>query len=104
MLIQCENTLPVFVGAVGADLELMQRGFSYGYTYSSTMTEEGVEIRDYSYYTRKMNTIMLPLVWQPHFYVAKRHVKIYLEAAFTVSYNFGGDYSYDDEAWSGKYD
>lgn len=97
-------SLPRFVGAVGADLELMQRGFSYGYAYSSTMTEEGVEIRDYSYYTRKMNTIMLPLVWQPHFYVAKRHVKIYLEAAFTVSYNFGGDYSYDDEAWSGKYD
>lgn len=97
-------SLPRFVGAVGADLELMQRGFSYGYTYSSTMTEEGVEIRDYSYYTRKMNTIMLPLVWQPHFYVAKRHVKIYLEAAFTVSYNFGGNYSYDDEAWSGKYD
>lgn len=97
-------SLPRFVGAVGADLELMQRGFSYGYAYSSTMTEEGVEIRDYSYYTRKMNTIMLPLVWQPHFYVAKRHMRIYLEAAFTVSYNFGGDYSYDDEAWSGKYD
>lgn len=97
-------SLPRFVGAVGVDLELMQRGFSYGYTYTSSMDEEGMEIRDYSYYNRKLNSIMMPIVWQPHFYVAKRHVRLYLEAAFTISYNFGGEYDYDDQEWSGKYD
>lgn len=97
-------SLPRFVGAVGLDLEFMQRGFSYGYAYSSSFDEEGVEQRDYYYYTRRLNSIMLPMVWQPHFYVARRHVKIYLEAAFTLSYNFGGDYSYDKDEWHGKYD
>ncbi|MBR5877853.1 MAG: outer membrane beta-barrel protein [Alistipes sp.] len=97
-------SLPRFVGAVGADLELLQRGFSYGYSYTSTLDDEGVEQRDYNYYNRKLRSIMLPLVWQPHFYVANNHLRVYLEAAFTISYNFGGDYSYSDQPWSGKYD
>ena len=36
-------SLPRFVGAVGLDLELMQRGFSYGYDYTSTMDDNGIE-------------------------------------------------------------
>ena len=28
-------SLPRYVGAVGADLEFMQRGFSFGYSYST---------------------------------------------------------------------
>ena len=97
-------SLPRFVGAVGADLELLQRGFSYGYTYKTVLDEKGNEQREYSYYTRQLNSLMMPLVWQPHFYIVNNHVRVYLEAALTFSYNFGGDYSYSDKDESGKYD
>lgn len=97
-------SLPRFVGAVGADLELLQRGFSYGYTYKTVLDEKGNEQREYSYYTRQLNSLMMPLVWQPHFYMVNNHVRVYLEAALTFSYNFGGDYSYSDKDESGKYD
>lgn len=97
-------SLPRFVGAVGADLELLQRGFSYGYTYKTVLDEKGNEQREYSYYTRQLNSLMMSLVWQPHFYMVNNHVRVYLEAALTFSYNFGGDYSYSDKDESGKYD
>ena len=97
-------SLPRYVGAVGADLEFMQRGFSFGYSYSTSMDENGMEQREYYYYTRRLNSIMLPIIWQPHVYLAKRHVRLYLEAAFTLSYNFGGDYEYDDTGKTGDYD
>ena len=97
-------SLPRFVGAVGADLELLQRGFSYGYTYRTFLDEKGNEQREYSYYTRQLNSLMMPLVWQPHFYMINNHLRVYLEAALTFSYNFGGDYSYSDKELSGKYD
>ena len=97
-------SLPRFVGAVGADLELLQRGFSYGYTYQTVIDDNGIEQRDYSYYKRQLNSIMLPMIWQPHVYLAKNHIRVYLEAAFTLSYNFGGSYEYDNKDTSGKYD
>ena len=97
-------SLPRFVGAVGLDLELMQRGFSYGYDYTSTMDDNGIEERHYKYYTRTMNTIMLPIVWQPHVYLSKNHIRAYVEAAFTLSYNFGGEWEYDNRPDHGKYD
>jgi hypothetical protein len=96
-------SLPRFVGAVGLDLEYMQRGFSYGYAYSSSMDENGMEVRDYAFYTRRLNSIMLPMVWQPHVYLANNHIRLYLEAAFTISYNFGGDYEYEDTGERGDY-
>ena len=72
-------SLPRYVGAVGVDLEYMQRGFSYGYAYSVSADEKGEEMRQYYYYTRRLNSIMLPIVWQPHVYLAKRHVRLYVE-------------------------
>lgn len=97
-------SLPRYVGAIGVDLEYMQRGFSFGYSYSATTNDKGEEIRDYNFYTRRLNSIMLPLVWQPHVYLAKHHVRLYLEAALTFSYNFGGDYEYEDTGLKGDYD
>lgn len=97
-------SLPRFVGAVGVDLEFLQRGFSYGYAYSTSIDENGMEQRDYAFYTRRLNSIMLPMVWQPHVYLAKRHLRLYLEAAFTISYNFGGDYEYEQSGETGPYD
>ncbi|MBR3775736.1 MAG: outer membrane beta-barrel protein [Alistipes sp.] len=97
-------SLPRYVGAIGVDLEYMQRGFSFGYSYSATTNDKSEEMRDYNFYTRRLNSIMLPLVWQPHVYLAKHHVRLYLEAALTFSYNFGGDYEYEDTGLKGDYD
>lgn len=97
-------SLPRGIGAVGLDLEFMERGFTYGYAYSITMGDNGEELREYAYYTRRLNSIMLPIVWQPHLYLAKRHIRLYLDAALTLSYNFGGGYEYSNNDQKGPYD
>ena len=80
-------SLPRFVGGVGIDLDWMQRGFSYA-PYASIYEDK----KDYKYYRRNVNTIMLPVVWQPHVYMFKNHLRIYLEAAVTFSYNFASSF------------
>lgn len=93
-----------YVGCFGIDLELLQSAFSYA-PYAS-ITEEDEQML---YYSRRLNTISVPIVWQPHLYI-KRRVRIFLEAAATFSYRFGGSYEneiardYDRaENWKGDY-
>ena len=99
---------PRFVGAVGFDLEYLERGFKFGYTYRPEYKGEGdnrKEIRHYKFYTRNINSIMLPFVWQPHIYAAKNRLRIYIEAAFVLSYNISSRYSYQNDAYpAGKYE
>lgn len=90
---------PRFVGTFGIDLEWMQRGFSYA-PYASTTDNK----KDYKYYTRRLNTIMLPIVWQPHVYVFRNHMRIYIEAAATFCYNFASTYDNEIEGMSGRYE
>ncbi len=95
---------PRFVGAVGVDLEYLERGFNLGYTYTSEFVDDK-EIRHYQYYTRRINTIMLPLVWQPHIYAAKNRLRIFIEAAFVLSYNVSSSYEYENDRYpAGKYE
>ena len=80
-------SMPRFLACFGIDVELLQRGFSfapYPYLYDN--------IEDYKYYTRKLNSIMVPLIWQPHFYLFKKHLRVYLEAAPTFSFNFSSTF------------
>lgn len=99
---------PRFVGAVGLDLEYLERGFSLGYTYTSEWVGEGEdrhEVRHYRYYDREISSVMLPFVWQPHIYLAKNHLRVYIEAAFVLSYNISSDYEYKDNRYpAGKYE
>lgn len=94
-----------FVGCVGADLELLQHAFSYA-PYAST-AEEGEAL---VYYTRRLNSVTVPIVWQPYFYLANRHIRVFLEAAVTFSYRFGSTYQNDvahelgAEDWKGDYE
>lgn len=95
---------PRFVGAVGIDLEYLERGFSVGYAYTSSFVDDK-EVRTYKYYTRNVNSLMLPIVWQPHVYAAKNRIRIFLEAAFVLSFNISSDYSYQDDRYpAGKYE
>ena len=74
-----------FVGAFGVDLEFQQQAFSFA-TNASQVDER--ETANYLYYTRRINSMVLPVVWQPHVYLLRNHVRVYLEAAATFFYNF----------------
>ncbi len=80
-------SLPRFVGGFGIDLEWIERGFSYA-PYASIYEDK----KEYKYYTRRINTLMMPIVWQPHAYLFKNHLRVYLEAALTLSYNFSSSF------------
>ncbi len=71
-----------FVGGVGADLEFQQTGFSF-----ATNASQVEEPSEYLYYTRRISSIVLPIVWQPHFYMLRNRLRVYIEAAATFSYN-----------------
>ena len=95
---------PRFVGCVGVDLEFLERGFSHGYAYTSEIKDDK-EIRTYQYYTRNINSLMLPIVWQPHFYLAQNRLRLYIEAAFVLSFNISANYSYENDRFpAGKYE
>ena len=100
---------PRFVGAVGLDLDFVQRGFSYAY-YDNPETiidDYGNQkiIHHYEYYTRRVNSLMLPFVWQPHVYAARNHLRLYLEAAVVFSYNISSTYEYQNDRFpGGKYE
>lgn len=100
---------PRFVGAIGFDLDYVQRGFSFAYYDDPEITvdEFGNQktIHHYEYYTRRINSLMLPFVWQPHVYAARNHLRLYLEAAIVFSYNISSSYEYQGDRFpGGKYE
>ncbi|MEG2060238.1 MAG: outer membrane beta-barrel protein [Alistipes sp.] len=84
-----------FVGGFGVDLEFMQQGFSFAQNASQVEDK-----KDFIYYTRHVNSIMLPIVWQPHFYLIHNHLRVYFEAAATFSYNLSSTYE-NEQAHAG---
>ena len=95
---------PRFVGAVGVDLEYMERGYTYGYAYTSHYVDEK-EVRTYQFYERNINSLMLPIVWQPHFYLVNNRLRLFVEAAFVLSFNISSNYSYENDRFpAGKYE
>ncbi len=93
-----------FIGGFGIDLEFIQQGFSFS-PNAAAVEEE----KDYLWYTRKVNSIMLPIVWQPHVYMLRNRVRFYLEAAATFSYNLSSTYENEyaraqgNPDWKGDY-
>lgn len=93
------------VGGFGVDLEFLQQGFSFAMNASAVDDKA-----DYIYYTRHVNSIVLPIVWQPHFYMLNKRVRVYLEAAATFSYHLSSTYENEtarDQGradWRGDYD
>ncbi len=99
-------TAQKYMGCFGIDLEYFQRGFSFAPYTSSTNDEEEV---DPPYYTRRINSLMLPILFQPHIYVANNRARIFMEAAVTFSYDLSSSYTnelakeYGKEDWQGDY-
>ena len=88
-----------FVGGFGIDLEFLQQGFSFA--TNASLVEEP---KDFRYYTRHINSVMLPIVWQPHIYMLRHRVRVYLEAAATFSYQLSSDYEDESAKASGMAD
>lgn len=85
------------IGGFGIDLEFMQQGFSYAQNASYEEDKS-----KYKYYERRVNSIMLPIVWQPHVYLFRHRLRFYIEAAATFSYNISSRYkndNYPDRGW-----
>lgn len=77
------SPLRVF-GGVGVDLEWQQRG------YRLSDGPGGVTAADsYTTTERTVSSVTMPLVWYPHFYLARRHLRVYGVAGVSVSYNTG---------------
>ncbi len=90
-----------FAGGFGIDLEWLESAYSV----NTNPWEEKKE--DLVWYTRRINTLSLPIVWQPHFYI-KQRARVFLEAAATFSYRFKSDYEYtsraEDYHYKGRFD
>ncbi len=93
-----------YVGGFGVDLEFLQQGF--GLATNSAQVDDK---KDYLYYSRHINSVVLPIVWQPHIYLIRNHVRVYLEAAATFSYSFSSTYQNEQvkanggSDWEGDY-
>ncbi len=93
------------VGAIGVDIEYMQRGFAF--VQNSAAVSMGA---DELIYTRKINSIMVPLIWQPYAYFFNNHLRVMLEAAATFSYDISSTYENEwaqtnnAEDWEGTYE
>ena len=87
------------VGCFGIDLEFLQQGFSFATNASRVDDPE-----EYLYYTRKVNSLMLPFVWQPHVYLFNHRMRVYLEAAAYFSYNLSSNYESEQARENGEPD
>ncbi|MFI3316151.1 MAG: PorT family protein [Rikenellaceae bacterium] len=100
------------LGCVGVDVEIMQRGFAYAPYTTTNNTDDDRTASDLLYYYRYINSIMVPLIWQPYVYMFDNRVRVFADAAVTFSYNYSStyqndlynSYGYNDPAWEGEYD
>jgi hypothetical protein len=72
------------VGGVSAELEFQQRAYNL-------LNGDGAITGTDDYYgtMRTVNSITLPILWQPHLYMINRRVRFFLSAGVTFSYNTG---------------
>ena len=75
-----------FVGGIQADLQYMRRGFMYDLQNKSD-----------SSYHRTLNSLELPFMWQPHFYVFQRHGRVFLNLGVYLSYLGSSKYYYQSK-------
>jgi hypothetical protein len=67
-----------YTGGICVEVELLQRGFQYAALDRST--------KRYTY-GREINSIMVPIMWQPHVFAFDERLRLFLNAGATLSYN-----------------
>jgi len=75
-----------FVGGIQADLQYMGRGYTY----------DQFRDADTSYH-RTINSFELPFMWQPHFYIMRRHARVFLNLGVYMSYHLNSEYYWESK-------
>ena len=79
-----------YVGGIGSDLIFLQQGY----------TEE---IPDYSIedttrtFNRKVNSLMLPIFWQPHINLFNGNMRVFINLGVAFSYNINSTFEVESE-------
>lgn len=71
-----------YVGGIEIDMLFKQKGFNYDISFGS----------DESYH-RVVNSIEIPLIWQPHFYLFQRRARFFINLGIQASYNLSSTYA-----------
>lgn len=95
------------LNGIEVDVLFIQQGFKYFYTNETDyyIGRRGVFVEyadggEGSYYQREVNSIMVPIFWQPHFYMFRQRLRIFLNAGVTFSYVL----SQKEEVYAAKID
>lgn len=95
------------LGGVEIDLMFMRVGYKRLYQRLEDPSDEESPMETYRTYQRTIDRIILPIAWQPHGYLFKRRMRVFLNLAVTFSYNFASrqkEEDFDsDESSEGKY-
>ena len=84
------------VGGIQADLQFVKKG--YQAMLDGYVSEEQILYRQF--YERTLSAVQLPLMWQPHLYVANRRGRIYANLGVYISYIYKSTYkSGQTEGW-----
>lgn len=70
-----------YTGGISMELQYLQRGYKY-----ESLTNENHT------YSRRINTLMLPLIWQPHISMAQERLRLFLNLGVTFNYNLSSTY------------
>lgn len=71
-----------YAGGVEVDLLFMQQG------YKMMDYNRNEDLR----YERVVNSIVLPVFWQPHAYLFRRRMRVFLNLGINISYNMSSEY------------
>ncbi len=75
-------TAEKFVGGIEVDALFMQQGFK-------TITLNALTGERETGYERRVDGIMVPICWQPHVYMFRQRVRVFMNAGLTFSYVLG---------------
>ncbi len=70
-----------YTGGISIELQYLQRG----YRYESLINENHT-------YSRRINSLMMPLIWQPHLTMADDKLRLFLNLGLTFSYNISSTF------------
>lgn len=69
-----------YLGGIGAEIEYVRKAYEYNLSKSGVVTD--------STYRRTINTVQVPLIWQPHANMMNNRLRVFLNAGIAFQYNF----------------
>ncbi|MCD8073415.1 MAG: PorT family protein, partial [Alistipes sp.] len=89
-----------YAGGTEVDILFMQQGFKeYGKAWSPVDSNDST-----AYYSRKVNSVVVPIFWQPHAYLFRRNMRVFLNLGVTFSYNISQTYERGSDQYGEIYE